>query len=402
MKRVLFVDDEFALLDGLRARLRGMRDKWEMVFVESGARALTEIELRPFDVIVTDMRMPGMDGAELLNIVSERWPEAVRIVLSGYSDDGQSARLLTVAHQYLSKPCDVQQLENVVNRCIKLQLLLKEPRLRAAVGRIRQLPALPRTYAKLRQTMEKGDATVQEVSDVISADSVIAAKVLQIVNSAFFRLAKRVTRIEQAVTYLGFIAIRNLAMSVEVFSQWKKSNAPEGFDPERLQVQAQQVAAIARALASDSPLRDDAMLAGLLHNIGYCVLIDQCPAEIERAARLARDKGIPMHEAERDVIGASHAEVGAYLLGIWGLPYQIIEAVAFQHTPQQVVQSEYDVLAVLATAETLAFADRPNAFGVSESVEGVIDERYLQSVQAPYDWPEAQRRASSALRELSV
>jgi HD-like signal output (HDOD) protein len=267
---------------------------------------------------------------------------------------------------------------------------------------MRQLPALPRTYARLRETMAKGDATVQEVSAVISSDSAIAAKVLQIVNSAFFRLAKRVTKIEQAVTYLGFIAIRNLTMSVEVFSQWSRSGAPAGFDAERLQQQAQQVAATARALAPDSVSRDDAMLAGLLHNIGYCVLVDQCPAEIERAAKFAREKGIPMHQAERDVIGATHAEVGAYLLGIWGLPYQIIEAVAFQHAPAQVGQSELDLLAVLAIAETLALADAPNAFGVSEAVEGAIDECYLRALHAPYDWSEAQRRATNALRELSL
>jgi HD-like signal output (HDOD) protein/ActR/RegA family two-component response regulator len=402
MKRVLFVDDETALLDGLRGRLRGMRDKWDMVFVESAARAITEMELRPFDVIVTDMRMPGMDGAQLLNVVSERWPEVVRIVLSGYSDEGQSARLLSVAHQYLSKPCEAQQLENVVHRCIKLHALLREPRLRAAVGRIRQLPALPRTYAKLRQTMDKGDATVHEVSAVISADSAIAAKVLQIVNSAFFRMAKRVSRIEQAVTYLGFVAIRNLAMSAEVFSQWRQGSAPAGFDPERLQVQAQRVTAIAHALATDSAQKDDAMLAGLMHNIGYCVLAQQCSAELERAAMLAREKCIPMHEAEREVIGASHAEVGAYLLGLWGLPHQIIEAVAFQHAPQLVAQSEYDLLAILATAKTLALDGMPNAFGVNERVEGTIDESYLQSLHAPFDWREAQRRAVNALGESSI
>src|SRR4051812_10136538 len=104
LKRILFVDDEPALLDGLRGRLRKMRAQWEMVFVESGPRAITEMEHRPVDVIVTDMRMPAMDGAELLALVANRWPETVRIVLSGYSEDEQSRKLLPIAHQILSKP----------------------------------------------------------------------------------------------------------------------------------------------------------------------------------------------------------------------------------------------------------------------------------------------------------
>ena len=178
-----------------------MRKRWELVFVESGARAITEIELRPFDAIVTDMRMPSMDGVQLLDIVAGRWPGIIRIVLSGYAEDEQTARLLPVAHQYLSKPCDPQILENVIDRCLGLHELLQEPRLRSVVGRIRQLPALPRTYSRLRDIMSKPEAGVAEVAAIISADSVIAAKVLQVVNSAFFRRARAITKIETAVTW---------------------------------------------------------------------------------------------------------------------------------------------------------------------------------------------------------
>lgn len=400
MKRALFVDDEPALLDGLRGRLRGLRGHWEMVFVESGARAITEIEQRSFDVIVTDMRMPAMDGAQLLNIVSERWPQTIRIVLSGYAEEQQAAQLLPVAHQYLSKPCDAQQLENAINRCMPLHELLTEPRLRAVVGRIRQLPAMPRTYAALRSVVARADASASEVAKLISADPAIAARVLQVVNSAFFRLAKRITKIESAVTYLGFVAIRNIAMSVEVFSRWSQGTTPAGFDPERLQMQAQKVAGVARALTIGTPLADDALLAGLLHNIGYWVLLQECPREIEQALRIARERGIAMHAAEREVIGASHAEVGAYLLGIWGLPHSVIEAVAFQHTPQRIYQTQFDLLAALVTAEALTLADHSNAFGVTEKSEAVINDEYLRRLSAPFDWAEAQRRAQQAIGEL--
>lgn len=400
MKRVLFVDDERALLDGLRGRLRGLRDQWEMVFVESGSRAITEIEQRPVDVIVTDLRMPGMDGAQLLNIVRERSPEVIRIMLSGYAEEEQSARLLPVVHQYLSKPCDAQQLENVIKRCTQLHELLTEPRLRAVVGRIRQLPAMPRTYAALRDVSASADASVNDITKLISADPAIAARVLQVVNSAFFRLAKRITRIESAVIHLGFVAIRNIAMSVEVFSQWRRSTAPAGFDPEKLQAQAQRVAAVARSLAVGTPMADDALLAGLLHNIGYWVLVQECPREIEQALRIARERAIPMHEAEREVIGASHAEIGAYLLGIWGLPYCVIEAVAFQHSSQHIHQTQFDLLAALVTAKALVLAGTPNAFGVTERVESMIDDDYLRLLKAPFDWAEAQRRAEQASGEL--
>jgi HD-like signal output (HDOD) protein len=398
MKRVLFVDDEAALLDGLRGRLRSLRSRWEMVFVESGARAIAEMELAPFDVLVTDMRMPGMDGAQLLNLVSSRWPEMIRIVLSGYSEEQQVARLISVAHQYLSKPCDANQLENAIDRCVQLHELLREPRLRAIVGRIRQLPALPRTCSRLREMIARDDVSVKDVAEVIAADSAITAKVLQIVNSSFFRLGKRITRIDQAVSHLGFIAIRNIAMSVEVFSMWRKPNGLSSFDPERLQQRAQEVAAVARALTHKTPLADDALLAGLLHNIGYGILLQECTQEMTRAVEVARAESIPMHQAERMVIGASHAEIGAYLLGLWGLPHAVLEAVAFQHQPQQVRQKQLDVLAALSIAHSL-LPSEPNAFGFVEPIVGSVDAEYLRGLNAPFDWARATELAIGALEE---
>lgn len=399
MKRVLFVDDDIALLEGLRTRLHGMRSQWEMVFIESGARAITEIELRPFDVIVTDMRMPVMDGAEFLTVVAERWPQIIRVVLSGYAEQDQTKRLLTLAHQYLSKPCDARHIENAINRSLQLHTVLQEPRLRAAVGRIRQLPAMPKTYSRLVEAMSSADPSVKIITGLIAEDPAIAAKVLQLVNSSFFRLARQITKIEQAVSYLGFAAIRNIVLSVEIFSQWRNAKAPAGFNPSLLQAQAQRVAAVARALAVKTDIEDDAMLVGLLHNIGYLVLVQECPAEIEQALRLVRERGIPMHEAEQEVLGTSQAQVGAYLLGLWGLPHPIIEAIAFQNAPRRVPQTHFDLLAALVAAKALVSADTPTPFGVIETATEEINDTYLGPLNAPFDWTEAQRRAADSAGE---
>lgn len=395
MKRILFVDDEAALLDGLRVRLRPLRATWEMVFVESGARALTEMEQRPFDVIVSDMRMPAMDGAQLLTAVAERWPQVVRIVLSGFAEDEKTARLLTIAHQYLSKPCDAKQLEAAVERCFQLHELLQEPRLRAVVGRIQRLPAMPRVYARLRSAMSREDVGVQEIANIVAADPAIAAKVLQIVNSSFFRLARRITRLDQAISYLGFAAIRNIVMSVEVFSQWGREPSAQEFDPERLQARAQQLACAARALSEGSPITDDATLAGLLHNIGYWVLRQECPAELASALETARREAIPMHAAEKRLIGASHAEIGAYLLGLWGLPHSVVEAVAFQHATDQLPHPHFDALAALAIAGLTLQAHETHAPVGDEGSR----ETYLQSLHAPFTWSEALERTTRALGE---
>ncbi|MFC4308938.1 HDOD domain-containing protein [Steroidobacter flavus] len=396
MKRVLFVDDEVALLDGLRGRMRPLRSRWEMVFVESGPRAIAELELSPVDVIVADMRMAGMDGAQLLTQVRQRWPGVVRIVMSGYAEEEQSARLLSIAHQYLSKPCDTRVLQNVIERCLLLQDLLAEPELRGIIGRLGHLPSAPRTYSRLQQLVQSSDVSVRKVATLVYEDPAVCAKVLQVVNSSFFRLARRITNIEQAITYLGVNAIRTLVICSEVFSSWRPSQSLPGFEPEALQERAHRVASAACALANNS-MRDDALLAGLLHNIGHWILLQESPQRFEQALTLARTAHLPLEEAERRVFGASHAQIGAYLLGLWGLPHSVIEAVAFQHCPQRVGQSCYDVLAILATARKLSGVTREIVPDATDPQDAPIDDNYLTGLGAPFDWSEAQQRVHEVL-----
>jgi putative nucleotidyltransferase with HDIG domain len=394
VKRILFVDDEPPVLEGLRTRLHKLHTKWSMTFVDGGAVAVERMQENPYDVIVSDMRMPGMDGAKLLEIVSGRWPQTIRVVLSGYAELQQTIRLVPFAHQYLSKPCQPQQLENVIDRCLLLHELLNQPGLRGLVGRIRALPTLPRIYTALQGIVKDDSVTLADVAKLVAADSALAARVLQIVNSSFFRLARRISNIEQAVSYLGFQSIRNLAMSVEIFSRWagRKSATP---DLEKLQQHVHAVAAAANCLATKTPICDDTLLAGLLHDIGYWVLAQECPEELTRAMQLASAEAIPMHVAESRIIGASHAEIGAYLLGIWGLPYPVVEAVAHHHQPERVTQTEFDVLAALVIGHSLAATDDASVFGAGVPPDPKVDARYVLAVKAPIDWEEATRRVAA-------
>jgi putative nucleotidyltransferase with HDIG domain len=396
-KRILFVDDEAPILDSLKVRLHRLHGKWDMRFVDSGARALEDLESAPCDVVVTDMRMPGMDGAELLRTVSERFPETVRVVLSGYSELRQIVRLVPYAHQYLAKPCEAPQLENLIDRCLQVQELLGQPTLRAVAGRIRKLPAMPRVYAQLRSMLADDSATVEDVAKVVAADPAIAAKILQIVNSAFFRLSRRISSVQQAVTYLGFSTIRNLALSAELFTQWPQCGASTRLNLDRLQRHVHAVAGAAQALTANTPLADDALLAGLLHDIGYWVLAQECEPDLARSVQIAAERKIPLHQAETEVIGASHAQIGAYLLGIWGLPYQVIEAVAHHHEPRKVAQSQFDVLAALAVAHSLTPSDDASVFDAPLPPDSSLDPDYLVALNAPFDWTEAARRVAASL-----
>jgi HD-like signal output (HDOD) protein len=394
MKRVLFVDDDLILLDGLRTRFRRMRHVWEMEFVASGAEAIAHLERQAFDVIVTDQRMPEMDGATLLQTVLERWPHCIRIVLSGYAELDQIVRLVPVAHQYVSKPCDPEQLENIVARCTALQTMLRQPVLRELVGRMGPVPTAPRTFAELQRAMSSETVSVDEIAALVERDTVLTAKLLQIVNSGFFRVPRRIQSLKQAVAYLGLNTVRNLVVSAEVFSKWA---APPRhlISLDTLQAHATHTAAAVVSLVKDPAIAHDALLAALLHDIGYIVLGHGSPGELMQAQRLSIEQSLPMDEAERQVLGASHAEIGAYLLGVWGFPPSIVEAVAYHHRPLAVAHHAFDALSALCITHALVEPAESAAFPGLTAHHSEVPPEYVGVVHAPFTWDEAQERIRS-------
>jgi len=394
VKSIVFVDDEPALLDGLRMRLYKHRHDWSMKFLADGAHAIAEFEKNRVDLIVSDVRMPGMGGGQLLSILKERWPATIRIILSGYADASEALRLTSIAHQYVAKPCNAEEIENVIERCFLLQALLATDSLRRVVGRIGRLPATPKVYARLQTALAATDVTADDIGRIVNADAAIASKVLQITNSAFFRLRKPIVRIKDAVTYLGFATIRNLVMSAEIFAQWKLPAVLSGaVAPEHLQRHAQLAAQACKSLATGKVSPDDAWLAGLVHDIGYWILAQECPEDLKRAIDSSLAHGRPLFECEKAIIGATHAEIGAYLLGLWGLPYAIVEAVALHHTPNAIPPHGFDLLATLAVAHALlepSIAAELNANSMTPP--GGVDAAYFSSLNGPFDLAEAERR----------
>jgi len=323
-RRVLFVDDEPIALQALENRLHQQRQSWEMVFAEGPEAALAALQQGHFDVVASDLRMPQMDGAELLTRVRDLYPGTARIILSGPETGELAARALPVAHQFLDKSCEVEALRSVVDRACHLLGLLQSARLRELVGRLQLLPSPPGTYLELGRVLAAESTGVAEVVAVVQRDPALTTKILQLVNSAYFGLRQQTSSVERAVAYLGMECVRSLALGAHLFSSFE-SPPIRGFSLEALQSMAVWTARTVQTLVSPGA-RDTGFTAGLVHSAGRMVLAACLPGELERTIDLAR-KGSSLVEAEREVFGASYAEVGACLLGMWGVPFDVVEAV---------------------------------------------------------------------------
>jgi putative nucleotidyltransferase with HDIG domain len=334
-KSVLFVDDEPQVLHGLERMLRSMRHEWRMVFCTSAADALEQLGRGPFDVIVTDMRMPEIDGASLLRTVAERHPSVLRLVLSGQAEQDLLVRAASCAHQLLSKPFEAQQLKAKLEQTLALRELLTDGPLCALVARLGGLPSLPSLYSDIVAELGSSYPSTDRVGAIVARDMAMTAKLLQLVNSAMFGVQRQISDPVQAVRFLGLETIKTLALSAQVFSSFDGRRLP-GVDAGALWAHSLAVSERARALAAlercDATAVAEALSGGLLHDVGKLVLADGLREEYECVVKQSRISERPLFEVEQEVLGTTHAHVGAYLLGIWGLPRGIVTSVGAHHT----------------------------------------------------------------------
>lgn len=356
MTSLLFVDDEPLVLDGLKRMLRGQRKEWHMEFATSGAEALALMETTKFDVVVSDMRMPGMDGAELLNQVAKKYPATVRIVLSGQAEKERVLRLLGGCHQYLSKPCEPEQLKATVAKACNLRDRLTNDPLKAAIANVEVIPSEPEVYAQLVDELLNDSPSLTRLGQIVERDIGMTAKVMQLVSTNFFGRARRVMSGAQAVESLGVELMGELMQTGRAFAPFDGTRLP-GFDISERNRHGLEVAECARRIVrkeTDNPqVLADTYLGGMLHDVGQIVLAECFPDEYIKAIKASQSHALPLWQAEADTFNAAHADVGSYLMGLWGLPESIVDTIGQFRSPDDDASGYAQPLSAIKRASEL-------------------------------------------------
>ncbi|MBX2802751.1 MAG: HDOD domain-containing protein [Myxococcales bacterium] len=355
--RVLFVNDDETVLSGLRGSLRRRRRRWAMQFV-SGLQAVELIEQEPYDVVVTELVLRGVDGHALLERLSQCQPGTVRVVLSGAADQRGAMRAVHLAHQFLSMPCEPTELIARIERSERLRALLTSERI-ASLGSLDGLPSPPRLYRDLREALSDPDVSLAQISALVEQDPATSAKVLQLVNSAFFSWSRNVTNIRDAVGVLGLNLLQGLVLQIGVVNTLSAPVAGMSLEEESQHGLA--VATVARRISARG-LGDAAFTAGLLHDVGKLLLGDRLGkrySEVLQAA--AAEDAPPLVAIEQEALGVTHAEAGAYLLGVWGLPDAVVEGVAWHHDPTRVPHEDVNAVVAVHLADAIVRGERADS-----------------------------------------
>ncbi|MDJ0925499.1 MAG: response regulator [Acidimicrobiia bacterium] len=376
MTHVLFVDDDERVLRDIRRTMRSSHPEWEMSFAADSESALEHLETAGADVIVSDAQMPGVDGLALLQLVRMRHPETARIMLTAQVKKDQTYEAVGLVHQFLAKPCPPDEIQAAIDRAMHLRALLDDPTLRSVVARMRALPSQPDVYTRLMRAVRSEDVGMEDIASIVEETPSVAARVLQLVNSAFFGLPRPTASIKEAVVFIGTKTLRTLVLSVEAFRDLELGASGNGLDPAALQEHAVTSARIAAEMVPVAD-REAAYAAGLLHSIGVLVLASQLSDDWQRIVDEARSQQRSLLEVEKLVLGVDHGQVAAALLSLWGLPHDVIEGVAQHLHPSPVTGFGGSLVAVTHVASRLADEISP-AYLID--VPGTpIDHEYLRA-----------------------
>lgn len=351
--RILFVDDEPYVLSGMKRAFWDMSSEWSLSFAESARAALSFLEKNDCDIIVTDMMMPEMNGCELLRIVRERYPHMFRIILSGHFNKELAMAGLMNSHQFLSKPCSLDNLKSKLLKFSELYKILQNHAMKILLTQISELPALPDTVAALTTELMKTEPSVTVLTDIISGDTGMAATILHIGNSSFFGQNNNLTDIKKAILIMGFDTVMSLAISAKIFSSVYSSRC-QLFHILDFCDHSLRTAVASRKISEYSGMAAETtkfvFLSGLLHDIGKLLFAEYLPDPFAKSLHLSAEQKIPSVEAERRFLGVPHTEVGAYLLRLWGFSEEVIESAAYHHGLPKSTDCEHEASAIVCFA----------------------------------------------------
>ena len=220
---------------------------------------------------------------------------------------------------------------------------------------ISELPTLPTVVTEMISMVNDPKTTAADLARVISTDQALTAKILRLVNSAFYGFQRKIGTVNLAIVILGFDAVKNLSLSLSIVKQLFDDVENTVFDLRKFWEHSVACAMAGRLLSERLKYRTngEAFAAGVLHDVGKLVLSQHFREELEQALDLAWREDMSMHEAESAVIGVTHADIGGELANMWNLPPQLVHAITFHHYPAEA--PEYQQLAgVVHLADILA------------------------------------------------
>jgi HD-like signal output (HDOD) protein len=352
--------------------------QWMISSADSSKQAFVALSKQPTDVIVMDIHLPDTTGPKFLKELSNKYPGAVRLVLASALDQEIILESAGMAHQFLAKPCNPAQLRSVIESTSSLGDRLANEKVKRLVSKVERLPTVPALYKKICSLLESESSTTDQIGRYISRDPGMSANVLKLVNSAYFSLRRSVSDPCEAVAYIGIDALKALVLATGLFENVGKFEV-SSFNVGHLWNHTLAVAFGAKEIAhterAGGTVEIECFTSGLMHDAGILILASQFPKEYQKIDALIEKEGMTLSAAELKIFDVTHGDVGAYLMGLWGLPSRIVDAVAWHHNPCFEVAKSFTPTVAVHASDAITGPTHHAIFSTSN-----LDMLYLQSL----------------------
>lgn len=356
LTHILFFDPDENVLRGLKRALYSMRQQWQMEFLPNIEQAEQSLVEHAPDVVVADVSRSTKSGLLLLKKAQQSVPGAIRIGISAETDETTAVQAFNPTHRFLAKPFDITDLKAVILQALSLRSRIVNPRVTNFVSQMDKLPTVPSLLEQINQTLQRENVSLKEIALLVENDINITTQILKIVNSAYFGLFKNISSVQQAVSLLGLDLIKGLILGIDVF---KGFTCPAAANPliERIWQHSLTVARILQRIVvqerRDAHLASTAFSLGILHDVGKLIFLTVLKEEYIELSADASQSGRPMWQIEKERYGLTHADAGAYLLGLWGLPEVLVSAVAESHEYESTTNGSEYLAKILRTADAI-------------------------------------------------
>jgi HD-like signal output (HDOD) protein len=381
-KKILIVASNPQMRRDFQASLIEPCPQWEWVLAGDGRKALEILDREEIDALITESKLRDQEGTHLLKEVMKLHPRTLRFLVVDLANQQAIWKSLGAAHQFLARPCDTLNLSGALERAFALDVWLPNESVAGLLARLPSLPSPPTLYFQVVHELQSAAASLQKIGAMIARDPAMTAKILQLANSTAFGLQQPVTQPAEAVLHLGIETTKSMILLAHTYSYFDQFKGLSLL-VEDLWLHSMATGRLARRIAQHevgamgTEVAEEAGTAGMLHDIGKLALAANLPQPYQQARALARHRKLLGWETEREYFGTTHAEVGACLLAVWGLPVPIVEAVALHHLPAQLVHTTFCPLTAVHVANVFDHAVRP---GDPNDLAPQVDLDYLKAM----------------------
>jgi putative nucleotidyltransferase with HDIG domain len=356
LKRVLFIDSNEAILQAYKEQFQYKGEDWQTFFATDATTSMEILTYSAIDIVIADLRMPMVETEPLFLLIQKGWPKVVRVIVSPTSATSKDIDLISLSHRFITKPSNLEELETIIDSIYYLQRIVLSDETRKVASEIDSIPALPEIFKQLTEEINSSDPSMKRVGEIIARDVGLSADILKMINSPYFGLKNQVSSPEHATKLLGLEVVKGVALSASLMHSF----ALTGINMDRVEsvvehslVTANITKLILESEKVSSVLVDMAFSAAILHDVGYLMFASSnvISEKYQGAIEISEANYRPLWEVEREILGTTHGEVGAYLLGLWGFPDAIVEAVAFHHTPGKSAGDSSMILCALHLAD---------------------------------------------------